>query len=189
LPMPERLRITSQIDGTACRPEHQAARQAQFDGRARDAADVALVIGVAWITSRASPRRGCRPAACRPRGSVPGTYTACSDGLRRAPPFPLLDGIEVQILEQRLAALDDLQDSRKIVHCTPMSLRASPPRGASALERPAHSSAVLPGGVRRPMKAPGPRWRRGWSSGDRGTDARPRPAAHAIRARAARAAP
>ena len=46
--MPDRLRITSQIDGNSM-PSRQSSRpgQAELDGRARNAADVALVVGVA----------------------------------------------------------------------------------------------------------------------------------------------
>ena len=91
----------------------QPAGQAQLDGRARDAADVALVVGVALdhLGLVAAAEDAHRQHARRVDDLARHVHRHVADRLAAGRAvLPGLDGVEVQVLEQRLAARDDLQD-------------------------------------------------------------------------------
>ena len=156
----------------------QPSGQAEFDGRARNAADVALVIGVALdhlerITAAEDADRQHAGRVDQFPGHV---HRHVADGLaagcRR---LPLLDGIEVQILEQRLAALDDAQNLGCVVHqrCSQAGVRR-----ARKAARPSLASRVF---IRRS------RYRRS-TSASRSRNSRTRGARSAVTAQASEAA-
>ncbi len=89
----------------------QPPGQAQLDGRARDAADVALVIGVALdhLERVAAAQDAHRQHAGRVDQLARHVHRHVADGL--APGLgglPFLDGLEIEVLEQDCAAIDDL---------------------------------------------------------------------------------
>ncbi len=163
-------------DHVADRREHHAveavepAGEPQLDRRARDAADVALVVGVALdhleLVAAAEDADRQHPGRVDELARDVDRHVADRLASRHGG-LPRLDRAEVEVLEQRLAALDDLD------HC-----------------RDRWPSAVLPlavcawRGTRR-----GLRWRRACASVGRGRAARPRRAGGARRRSRGRRAP
>jgi hypothetical protein len=88
--------------------------QAELDGRARDAADVALVVGVALdhLELVAAAEDAHRQHAGGVDQLARHVHRHVADRLAaRCRGLPVLDGAEVQVLEQRLAALHDARTS------------------------------------------------------------------------------
>ena len=148
----------------------EAAGQPELDRRARNAADVALVVGVALdhLERVAAAEDADRQHARRVDQLARHVDRHVADRLApRHGGLPLLDGVEVEVLEQRLAALDDLDDGRQ---CRP--------------------SAVLPVGFALARgRRRGPRWRRACSSAGRDRAARPRQGGDGRRGSSRRAPP
>ena len=95
----------------------QPPGEAQFEGRARDAADVALVVGVALnhfeliAAAEDAHRQHARGMDDFARHVDRHVADRLAPGRGR---LPLLDHVEVQVLEQPLAALHDLLDCHNV---------------------------------------------------------------------------